>query len=455
MKDFTPPFPAPNKSKTSYIKRFFKSRNSWIHTLFEKSYSMKLGHVRLPGLNVFIPVENSLVKRVLVDEWKDFPKHHGIEKALKPLLGEGILTNNGEKWRKQRAMIDPAFAHTRLEKAFPLMNAAVDDMLARLKAHDETKPLHVDLEMTHVTADIIFRTILSHTLSATEAEEVFSAFHDFQESIQRAMVLNTYKLPSFRDKKAGEKAAARIRAVFATIIKKRYDAYVAGTDTENRDILSALMIARDAETGEAFTYEELVDHVSVLFLGGHETAASSLTWGMYLIASCPDIQNQMRTEIEEATAVQPINNDHLKKLKFTIDVFAETLRLYPPIGFFLRESTKDCTMRGKQIKKGAMVLVAPWLIHRNKDQWKDAEKFCPFRFKDKESESSIKNSYIPFGAGPRICIGKGFANQEAILILANLVKNFEFTVTPGHVPEPIGRVTIRPKNGVMLQIKKL
>ena len=454
-KNFIPPFPKPHKTKISFLKRFFKSRNSWIHTLFEKSYRMKLGDVRLPSGWLFMPVESSFVKQVMVDEWKEFPKHHKIEEVLKPLLGESIFTTNGETWRKQRAMIDPAFAHTRLEKAFPLMQQAVDDMMLRLQEHPANSSWHVDLEMTHITADIIFRTILSTPLSAEDAEEIFTAFNQFQEATQRVMVLNTYKLPSFGAQRASKLAAARIRPILANIIKKRYDDFQAGIDVENKDILSALMIARDENTGAAFGYDELVDHVCMLFLAGHETTASSLTWTLYLIASCPDIQNKMRSEIAEVTSGNPISFEHIKKLKFTFDVFCESLRLYPPVGFFLRESAKNTKLHRKDVPKGSSVMVAPWLIHRNQDQWKNAQEFCPHRFADKSSEDSIKNSYLPFGAGPRICVGKGFANQEAVLILASLVQAFSFEVVASHKVEPVGRVTIRPKNGVLLKLSAI
>lgn len=458
MKDFKPPYPEPNSSKVSLFKRFAKGWNSWIHVLFEKSYKMKLGHVKLPKADLFMPCEPSLVRKVMRDEYKEYPKHHLLGKMLKPLLGESIFTTNGEVWERQRKMMNPAFAHTHLKKVFPLMNEAVSEMVDRFSNFNSEELIHIDVEMTYITADVIFRTILSHPLKGEEAEEIFDAFNKFQEVSQKMMTLSVYGLPTYFYRKKSEAAAARIRNILAVIIKSRYDEYHnSGSDIDGKDdILQSLLEARDEETGEAFSYSELVDHVLMLFLAGHETSASALTWSFYLLASCDHVQKGILQEVEAISEGDSIEYSHVRQLKFTHNVFKEALRLYPPVGFFLRESAKNKEMRGKSIKAGDMVMVSPWLIHRNRNQWADADCFKPERFSDYSdvARESVKCSYMPFGDGPRICIGASFATQESIMILSNLVKRFEFRVSDGHVPEPVGRVTIRPKNGVWLHVSK-
>ena len=455
VKDFIPPYPEPNKSKAGIIKRFNKIWYSWIHSVFENSYTIKIGRVKIFKKESFIVNGPDFVKKVMVQEWQNFPKFHLMGEVLKPLLGESIFTTNGELWRRQRDMIDPAFAHTRLEKAFPLMSEAVDDMLKRVELEAKTGKFVVDPEMTHITADIIFRTILSYALSAQEANQIFHAFNKFQEATQKVMVLRTYGFPSFYHRRKSEKAAAKIRPVLGRIIKQRYDAFQKGEDKENRDILSSMMISTDKNTGKPFEYEELVDHITMLFLAGHETTASSLTWSLYLLASCKHIQDKVREEVKQVTGGEKIQFEHIKKLSYTFDVFSEALRLYPPVGFFARESIKDNNFDQRQVCKGAMVVVSPWLIHRHKKQWKDPNSFKPERFQDEDSKESIKCSYLPFGSGPRICIGKGFANQEAVLILASIVQKFELEAIAGKVPEPVGRVTIRPKDEIELKISTM
>jgi len=451
-KQFIPPYPKPHKGKISLLSRYFKGRTSWIHVLFEKSYSMKMGQVFLPRAKVFIINENSLVRKILADA-KRYPKHTALGKALKALLGESIFTTNGALWRKQRSMMDGAFAHTRLEKVFPLMSEAADVAIARLRRYKQGEVVNVDAEMTFVTADIIFRTILSHPLDDAEAKKVHDAFNIYQDAAQKAMVLTGYFLPDYFPRKRSERAALDIRNILAPIIRRRYESYLRGEDTENNDILAALMQARDKGTGEAFGYDELVDHVSMLFLAGHETSASALTWSLYLIAECPHVQDKMLVEINQNSQGKKIDFASIKNLEFTKNIFREALRLYPPVGFFVRQSTEKEEMRGKKICPKDMLMISPWLIHRHKDQWNKPHEFCPERFTDEASKESVKNSYIPFGGGHRICIGQGFAMQEAILILASIIKNFEIKNLPDHVPEPVSRVTIRPKNGVRLLLK--
>lgn len=452
---FKPPYPKPNKDKMSFFKRFSSGWNSWIHVLFEKSYKMKLGHVKLPRADIFMPCEPSLVKRVMKTEYKDFPKHPQISEVLKPIFGDGVFVTNGKVWERQRKMMAPAFAQTRLQRVFPLMKEAIDMLIERFNGFNENELTHIDVEMTHVTADIIYRTILSKELKGEEARKLYNGLNDFQIHSQKLAVLSMYCLPTFFQRRKNEEAGNRIKSILSKIIKIRFDEFQKTGKDDKDDILSSLLKAKDDE-GNHFSYKDLTDQILTFFLAGHETSASALTWSLYLIASCPDTNKKIRDEVEEVIGGGEIKYEHVKKLTVTHNVFQEALRLYPPVGFFLRQSSKDTKMRDKNIKKGDMVMVSPWMIQRNVDQWDEPNSFCPMRFSDDSAaaKKSVKDSYMPFGLGPRICIGAGFATQESIMILASLVKNFEFKTDPDYTPEPVGRVTIRPKKGIWLYIKK-
>jgi cytochrome P450 len=418
-----------------------------------------MGRVRMPRMELFMPNEPNFIKQVMVTDAKKFPKHHVIEELLKPLLGESIFTTNGQIWETQREMMDPAFVHTRLEKVFPLMNDAIQEMVARISKYKEDEAIDIDVDMTHITADIIFRTIMSTKINADEAEKIYTAFNKFQEITQRIMVFRAYMLPTYFMQKKSLREAEKIRGILSPIIKARYDEFYSDNRKSYDDILDSLLNAKHEKTGKVFGYEELVDHISMLFLAGHETSASALTWSLYLLASCPDIQKQLHDEINQLTNGGAIEFAHIRKLDFTKNVFNEALRLYPPVGFFLREATETTCVFNKMIKAGSAVMVSPWLLHRNRKQWIEPDAFAPERFDPKnqmheQCKEAIKNAYIPFGAGPRICIGKGFALQESAMVLANLIKNFEFKMKPGHIPEATGRVTVRAENGVKLLITK-
>jgi cytochrome P450 len=214
------------------------------------------------------------------------------------------------------------------------------------------------------------------------------------------------------------------------------------------------MEARDRETGVAFTFEELVDQTAVFFLAGHETSASSLSWSLYLLAKCPHFQEQVHAE---ALAIlgdrQPVYED-MRHLERTRDVFREALRLYPPAGFIVREAAETQCMRDKTVKAGSVVMVSPWFIQRHVDLWEEPNAFDPDRFGCPAGEASLQNAWLPFGKGPRICVGAAFATQEAMLALVQLVRYFRFEVLPGEDPEPVGRVTIRSANGTRLVIHR-
>jgi cytochrome P450 len=449
---------------------FIRGTYSWLHVLFEKSYKMKMGQVKLPGIQIYMVNQPELVKKVMVNEVNDFPKHEMMGKILKPLLGESIFTTNGDVWRRQRDMMNDSFSHTKLKRVFPLMYDAIELMLERFAESLHKGSVNIDMEMTHVTADIIFRTILSHPLSADEANRIFTAFNKYQVITQRIMVFESYRLPCDWLYKRSEKQAHKIRNVLAPIIKKRHDIFLATRKDNNKDILNSLMKAKDKE-GKSFSYEELVDHISMLFLAGHETSASALTWSLYLLANCTEAQQNIRSEVNRILSSREekkFEYEDMKNLKYTKAVFFEALRLYPPVGFFNRQAMKNCTMRDKKIKAGDSVMISPWLLQRHRNEWNAPDYFIPERFMDdgkpdysftneaeqKDDNKAIKQAYIPFGLGQRICIGKGFAIQEAVLALATLVHNFEFKNLKNQTPEPVGRVTIRPKKAIKLQVKK-
>ena len=456
---FIPPYPKPHKNKIDRLKRFFIGMGSWIHTLYEKSYTMKLGEVRLPKLNIFIANEKELVNEILIDREKIYPKHYVQHEMLCPLLGESVFSTNGEQWRKQRAMVNPAFAHTNLKHVFHMMQTAshelCDNLLVQSQAHDY---IHIDPIMTHVTADIIFRTILSQKLGEQEAHNIHKAFNKYQSYAQRVTTLKLYGLPVFFLEGRLKKYAGDIHDVFAKITKERYKAFhilrEKGEDLPNNDILDALMSAKDPDTGAYFSFKDIIDQLSIIFLAGHETSASALTWSLYLVAHCPHLQEKAFAEIINATKDAPLNFETLKQLETVNSIFQEAMRLYPPVSFLPREASRDMTLRSKELKKGDMISISPWLMHRNGNYWQDAHSFAPERFTNENSEDkeAIKSCFMPFGKGARICIGAGFAKQEAVLILADIFMRFKIELKPHHSVTPTSRMTTRPKEGVYLKL---
>ncbi len=454
---FCPAYPTPRKSKASILLMFFSARRSWLDALYERSYAMQMGEVHLPGMDLYMVNDPALVRRVMQDEAADFPKSPQTGEALGPLLGESIFTTNGAQWQRQRQMMNPAFAQARLNVAFPAMRDATADMLARLAQLPDGAEYDVEVEMTHVTADIIFRTIFSQPMGGEDARRIFEAFARYQALAPRLMLPSVYGVRWLVwpwDTWRSRRAAREIRGLLEKLIRPRYEAYCAGQPTGEVDILQAFMEARDDATGQPFGFEELVDQVAMLFLAGHETSASALTWALHMLANSPHIQERMVAEHREVVGDRPPQTGDMKQLRLAWNVFRETLRLFPPVGFVARQATQACPMRGKQVKAGATIVVSPWLIQRHRNIWPQPDAFDPDRWDDEASRESQRQGYLPFGMGPRVCLGAAFALQEATLILSSLIARYRLSAVPGHVPQPVGRLTIRSANGVRLRLHR-
>jgi cytochrome P450 len=268
---FTPPYPQPPRTKRGLITRFFVAWNSWIHVLFEKSYTMKMGEIKTPGQHMYIANELSLVDTIM-GQAKLYPKHEEMVTSLAPLIGNSVFTANGDDWEEQRAMVNPAFQHTALAKTLPMMVEAADDLLARLDAlntengnaeNDGTrlipKPIDVDPLMTHIAADIIFRTLFSVSLDPAGSLTIHRAFSRFQRQSHTASMLRMYKLPTFGFMARSHKRAREIHKVFEPIVKGRYEAYHRDGTIAHRDILQSLFEAKHPVTGIPFTFVQVME----------------------------------------------------------------------------------------------------------------------------------------------------------------------------------------------------
>lgn len=446
-----PFFPKPYKNKASTLLTFLLKRRSWLDGLYERSYKMQTGYVKMPNFDLYVINDTKEVKRMMVDEVRSFPKSELLHTLLSPLLGESIFTTNGEVWRRQRELLKPSFELTRISKVFGLMNDAVSDLMGRFEKYKDGELIEVDEMMTFVTADVIFRTIMSAKLDEEQGKKILEAFTTFQEQSVRTAMRKMFYFPKWLSYLLGDRKRAKagevIRVALSDIIKPRYESKDKGGF---EDILSSLLLVIDADTGEPFSFEEILDQVAMLFLAGHETTASSLTWSLYLLSLYPKEQDRAYAELCEVLRGKEIEISHLRQLKFLTNVFKEALRLYPPVGFFAREAKQDVQIRDKKVKKGSGMVVAPWLIHRHEEFWDRPHEFNPSRFENEYR----KDAYLPFGMGERICIGQGFAMQEAILILASILKKYRLELKENFVPDVAGRLTIRSLNGMWIRFHK-
>lgn len=456
MTGFIPPKPAGNPKKLGPLARFYKSFHSSTAPLYAKSYSMKLGEVRLPRRTMYFVNQPDLVQEILLGDVDKYPKSDLMATMLELLLGESIFVSNGELWKQQRRMMDPAFEGTRIKAIFPLMREAVEAMATRFAAGAVGADTQADLEMTHVTADVIFRTIYSRPFTRHEAETIFENFEIFQHLAWQHGVWTLAGVPQWLSigRLRARKSAATIRELLHKPVRERLAAIEQGATVPETDMLAAFIRAEDPETAKHFDERELVDQIGIMFLAGHETSASALAWALYLIAQCPVVQRRMQAEADTVFADGPLEFAQMRHLPFTRDVFRETLRLYPPVAFIPRDATQAQDMRDKHILPGSILFVSPLLEHRHTEHWTDPDVFDPDRFSRAETKASEQKAYLPFSKGPRVCLGAAFALQEAVIVLTTIMRDWNVTPVAGHVPKPIARLTLRSENGIRLDFER-
>ena len=456
MQRLVPPKPGLRSGAARLGGVLARGGRSILNLLPRQAYTVQMGVSRIGGHRVFLVNAPETLRSVLVADAAHYPKHRYIEDILRPLIGVSLFNANGVAWQQQRRLVDQAFAHANLRQAFPLMQAAVTDLLDRLDLSVGAPLWQADVAMAHVTADIIFRTILSTTLDPVQAQTVHDAFRHYQENAQRVMALSALRLPTFLHRRRCRQMGATIRASFAGLVHERYRATERGDAGLPQDMLAALIAARDPETGARLTADEAVDQVATLFLAGHETSASTLAWALYLLACQPELQQQMRDEVAAAWGDREPAFGDTRQLPLTHDVFRETLCLYPPIAFYLREAAQPggC-LRDKLVGQGDMVAVSPWIVHRHEGLWERPDEFDPGSFCTEAGVASARVAYLPFGLGPRSCPGAAFATQESLLILGQVVRRYRINLAPGPSPMPVARLTLRPDTGIWLRLRRI
>ena len=460
-----PVYPPPQPYTPNFLRRIRRGLYSWFGLLNEWDFRIPVGALRFMGLNLLLVNEPAAVRQVLVSEVEAFPKHPYMLWILEPLIGRGIFAVNGEEWAQQRRLLDQAFQMAQLQRVMPQMAAACQASLARLEAQAAGdlvagRSVDADAEMTLVTADVIVRTILSRSLEGAEAEAIFAAFTRYQKRAGRALMLRLLRLPRRRLQSYLARDAAPIRAWLAAAIDARLNAPAGHAPGD--DLLAALIEARDPETGACFSREELVDQVCVLFLAGHETSASALGMAVYLLGCFPEVQQRLRAEVLEVLGSragapdQPLGFEDLRQLSYGAAIFNETLRLYPPLSFFSRESQANNELAGSRCPMRALVTISPWVIQRHEQHWSEPNAFRPERFlsdANADDRRWARDAFLPYGLGPRKCPGAAFAQQEALLVLAELVRRFEVLPDPGHEPELVARLTLRSRNGIRVRLR--
>ncbi|MEQ9693923.1 cytochrome P450 [Shimia sp. SDUM112013] len=445
-----PPKPASRPDKVSLLKYARLFRQDILSAQPARLYRAWMAEFRTPFFRSYLLNQPELVKTVLKDRPDDFPKSSRISEGLRPLLGNSVFLTNGAVWKQQRRIIDPAFEGGRLRDTFPAMWQASEAMVARL-GHRVGETVEIEEETSHAAADVIFRTLFSIPIEHEVAGKVFSEFRDYQRTQPILNVGAFLPLPRWVPrfhKRRTRQAAASIRGLIAQLTEARMAEIMAGTAPD--DLATKIMTTRDPETGETFSTSDMVDQVAIFFLAGHETSASALAWTLYLVARYPEWQDRIA---EEAQALEGCDFSVMGKLRISRDVFREALRLYPPVPMMVRQNSCPEQFRERDIRPGSQMVLSPWHLHRHERLWDNPDGFDPDRFATENGKTCLREAYMPFSSGPRVCTGAGFAMVEGPLILSMLLKHYRVEAV-GPAPVPVAYLTVRSKDGIFLRLTK-
>lgn len=449
-----PPAPTPRSNLQVGLSILMGREQDLLETLPRDCYRKPVVTVPIGRRRVVIVNDPEWIRHIFIDAREHFPKSDLMISTLAPLLGEGVLIANGETWAHDRKMLDPAFVHMRLEQMFPLMRGAVDDAMTRLARLGSDEVIDLEAELSHITADIMFRTLFSEPIDGQDAAGVFGAFMRFQRNAPqfnlRVILASDPARPEALPKELMADAAL-LRGLIARLLEARFARLEKGETFI--DFAQSAIDARD-ESGRPFSRERLIDQLAVFFLAGHETTASSLAWTMFMLSQDPEVMSRLRTEVATVLGSAPFAFADFKRLPYTRAVFREGLRLYPPAAFLTRRALKADRFGSVSVPVDSFVVVSPWLVHRHEHYWQDAWYFRPDRFAEDQPTPKM-GSYIPFGLGPRVCTGATIAQLEASLILAELLRRFEFRMTNVAEVFPMTRVTIRPRSGIACTVSTI
>jgi cytochrome P450 len=396
--------------------------------------------IRFVLRRIYIINHPDLVEEVLVTHSRQYRKHFGLR--INPgVFGNGLLASEGDFWLRQRRLIQPVFARQRLVEFGTEMVAAGERLLSRWAPG---QGVDIEAEMMRLTMDITARTLFGADASA-DADTVSESIGVLQDTFTQ---LFTRPLPpmlwlptptSLRIRRA----LRRLDALIYRFIAERR----AATEERN-DLLSLLLRARDADDGKAMSDRQVRDEAMTLFLAGHETTALVLSWIWYLLARHPEAEARLVAEWREVLGGRNPTPEDIPRLRQTEMVIQEGMRLYPPAAAFGREALEETTLGGYRVPRGTSIVMCPWLLHRDPRWWQEPEAFRPERWAQGHPEGTPKYAYVPFGGGPRLCIGNSFAMMEAMLLLPMIGQRYRFTIPPGHTVEPFFTFTLRLKNGL-------
>jgi cytochrome P450 len=442
------PAPVPHRGRMPLFEFFRTRRDNMVATYGEEAYERDIIERKMFGRRRFLVNEPAAIKHVLLDNAANYRKTEITRRLLEPGLGRGLITSEGETWRRHRRTMSPAFDHRSIASYAPIMTEATGELLADWSRLGQDASIDVAIAMMQVTLNIISRTMFS-----SDSDHIVAIMERGAGRYQAQMrpnMMDFIGLPAWLAGMGRIRVADRTLGEFDTEIDHLIKLRSSNPDDGPKDLLSRLIAARDEQTGGGMTAQEVRDHVITIFMAGHETTAMAMTWTWYLLSQHAPEEAKLHAELATVLGGRAPGPEDLSKLTYTRMVIEESMRLYPPVHTIAREALADDTLAGRHVPKGSAVLIAPWVLHRHRQIWHNPGLFDPERFSPEQSSGRARFVYLPFGGGRRICIGAAFATAEATLLLATIAQRYRLSLVPGHPVEPQGLITLRARHGMKM-----
>ena len=448
--EFRPPAPIPRLQTPGVAEVLRALRENPIGIWTQAHFEQPIVRGRFAFRPFAVVSEPAAVRKILVENSADYRKSAIQTRVLSVALRNGLLTVEGDQWRRQRRMLAPMFARRTVMRFAPTMAEAIDALIGRWRAHADGRVLDIGAEMTRLALDILARTCFSGDLGG-DAEAMRVAMMTYFDIAGRIDPFDVLGVPDFVPRLTRRKVWPMLRyfdkAVNA-IIRRRRSELAESPEDSPRDLLSALLSVRDPESGEAMSEIEVKANILTFIAAGQETTANALTWALFLLSQSLEWRDRVLAEAETEFDGGP--GGLADRLTVTRAVMDETLRLYPPITATSRTAGRSDEISGCRIEPGTLVVIAPYVLHRHRLLWDRPDLFDPSRFLMGAARKIERGAFIPFGVGARMCLGASFAHQEATIALASLVKNFELRMTPGQSVWPQQGITLRPRDPLLM-----
>ncbi len=443
---FYPPHAKPLRGTENFFYATWKFMRNPIEGFGPLAYSQPIVSVKIMGVQMHVITDPEGMNQVLTQQAKNFTKTPIDARILGPATKEGLLSVHGEQWRRQRRAVAPMFAHRHMADLAPLITEVINGFKAKIDARPNVE---LNLAMADLTFDVLAKSLLGDP-AGLDRDRLKVATRRVVTSAGTLRPDDMLPLPRGVPRPIGPRgyrALRQLKKAADTLLKQRQG-------VPGDDLVGLLTSAVDPKTGRNLSQTERRDNLIGFFIAGHETTALTLTWALYLIGMHEPTARRVRDEVLSVVGTGDAKFNHVDKLPFTRAVIDETMRLFPPAPILNRECQDPCEVLGRRMNKGDILLLCPYIMHRTDRLWDNPLAFDPERFVRDPTLKHKSAPFMPFGAGPRICVGAAFALMEAVMALATIVRDYDIHIPSDCFPRPLMTVTLRPEGGIPAKLMR-